>query len=120
MTPFRRALETIARRVPESRMLVVMDTDGISVDRYVKDPDPNLEAIAAEYTTLLRASLQAAADTGLGDLHEVAVVNERLTALLVAITRDYFIFAVLTPGALVGRARHALRVAAYALEGEFA
>ncbi len=119
MTPFRRALEAVAQRVPESRMLVVMDTDGITVDRYVKEPDPNLEAVAAEYTTLLRRSLQAAADTGLGDLHEVTVVNERLIGLLVAITRDYFLFAVLAPGALVGRARHVLRMAAYALQDEF-
>jgi predicted regulator of Ras-like GTPase activity (Roadblock/LC7/MglB family) len=81
--------------------------------------DPNMEAVAAEHTTLLRASLAAAADTGLGALQELAITTERMTTLLVAITPDYFMFASLAPGALVGRARFALRVAGLALEREF-
>jgi len=48
--------------------------------------DPNMDAVAAEYTTLLRASVSAAADTGLGDLQELSIVTEKMVALLVAIT----------------------------------
>jgi predicted regulator of Ras-like GTPase activity (Roadblock/LC7/MglB family) len=117
---FRETLEAIAQRVPELRMLVIMGTDGIPVDRYVVRPDPNMEAVAAEYTTLLRSSLQTAADTGLGDLHEVTIVNERLTAVLVAITREYYLFAALGPGANVGQSRYVMRLAGLALEKEFA
>ena len=61
-------------------------------------PDPNLEAVAAEYTTLLRASVSAASDTGLGDLRELSVVTEKMMALLVGITREYFLFAALLAG----------------------
>ena len=81
--------------------------------------NPNIEAVAAEHTTLLRASLAAASDTGLGALRELAITTERLTTLLVAITPEYFLFASLTPGALMGRARFALRLAGLALEREF-
>jgi hypothetical protein len=38
----------------------------------------------------------------------------------VAITPEYFLFAALEPGALMGRARFALRMAGIALEKEFA
>ena len=41
------------------------------------------------------------------------------TAILVAITPEYFLFAALDPGAMAGRARFALRAASFALEREF-
>ena len=116
MTGFADALKTIAARVPETHVLIVMGTDGIPIDKLVVRPDPNLDAVAAEYTTLLRASLSAAADTGLGDLKELSIVTEKMVALLVSITPEYFLFAALAPGALMGRARFALRAAGLALE----
>jgi predicted regulator of Ras-like GTPase activity (Roadblock/LC7/MglB family) len=120
MAGFAEALKTIAARVPETQVLIVMGTDGIPIDKLVVRPAPNLDAVAAEFTTLLRASLSAAADTGLGELKELSIVTERMVALLVAITPEYFLFAALSPGALTGRARFALHAAGLALEREFA
>jgi predicted regulator of Ras-like GTPase activity (Roadblock/LC7/MglB family) len=116
---FAEALETIATRVPEMRVVMIIGTDGIPIERLVIQHDPNLETIAAEYTTLLRSSLAASLDTGLGELQELSVVTENLTTLIVGITRDYFLFAVLAPGALIGRARFALRLAGAGLQREF-
>ena len=118
-TGFRAALTRVADRVPETKLLIIMGTDGIPIDKLVRHTDPNLEAVAAEYTTLLRASLLTAADTGLGDLQELAVVTDKLTAILVGITPDYFLFAALGPGAIAGRARLALRLASLELREEF-
>jgi predicted regulator of Ras-like GTPase activity (Roadblock/LC7/MglB family) len=75
--------------------------------------------VAAEYTTLLRASVQAASETGLGNLRELSVVTERMVAILMAITPDYFLFAALAPDVIAGRARFALRLAGHSLEREF-
>jgi predicted regulator of Ras-like GTPase activity (Roadblock/LC7/MglB family) len=112
-------LREVAARVPETQVLMLMGTDGIPIDRLVVRADANLEAVAAEFTTLLRASVSAAGDTGLGSLLELCVVTEKMTALLFGITEDYFLFAALEPGALIGRARFALRLAALGLEREF-
>jgi predicted regulator of Ras-like GTPase activity (Roadblock/LC7/MglB family) len=119
VSTFAEALRAIAARVPETQVLMIMGTDGIPIERLVVRPDPNLEAVAAEYTTLLRASVSAAGDTGLGELQEMSVVTEKLTALLVGITGEYFLFAALAPGALTGRARFAMRLAGLALQREF-
>ncbi len=119
MAGFGDALKQVALKVPESQVLMVMGTDGIPIEKLVIQAQANMEAVAAEYTSLLRASLNAASDTGLGALHELAIHTERMTALLVAITPEYFLFAALSPGAIVGRARFALRVAGSALEREF-
>lgn len=119
MTAFGESLRRVASRVPETQMLIIMGTDGIPVEKLVVRPDPSLEAVAAEYTTLLRASLTAAADTNLGGLQEMAIVTDKVMAVLVAITPEYFLFAALTPGAVLGRARFALRMAGASLEREF-
>ena len=118
--PFAEALKDVARRVPETQLVMVMGTDGIPIEKLVVRADPNMDAIAAEYTTLLRASVSAAADTGLGDLRELSIVTEKMVALLVAITSEYFLFAALAPDAVTGRARFALRLAGLGLEKEFA
>ena len=96
-----------------------MGTDGIPIEKLVVRPEANLEAVAAEYTSLLKSGVAVAGETGLGQLLELSVVTEKMTALLVAITPEYFLFAGLAPGALMGRARFALRVAGLALEREF-
>jgi len=119
VTAFADTLQQVAARVPETQLLIVMGTDGIPIEKLVVRPEANLEAVAAEYTSLLKSGVAVAGDTGLGQLLELSVVTERMTALLVAITPEYFLFAGLAPGALMGRARFALRVAGLALEREF-
>ncbi len=120
MAGFREALESIARQVPEAQVLMIMGIDGIPIEKLVVQPDPNLDVVTAEYTTLLRSSLATARETGVGELRELTVVTERMTALLEGITSDYYFFACLSPGAVLGRARHALRIAGARLEREFA
>jgi predicted regulator of Ras-like GTPase activity (Roadblock/LC7/MglB family) len=116
---FAESLQKIAARVPETQVLMIMGTDGIPIERLVVRAQPNMDAVAAEYTTLLRASVSAASDTGLGDLRELSVVTDQMVAVLVAITPEYFLFATLGPGAITGRARFALRLASLELEREF-
>jgi predicted regulator of Ras-like GTPase activity (Roadblock/LC7/MglB family) len=116
---FAEALKGIASRVPEAEVVMVIGTDGIPIDKLAVRPAPELEAVAAEHTTLLRASLSTAGDTGLGSLQELAVVTDRMTTLLVAITPEYFLFVALSPGAVIGRARFALRLAGLSLRKEF-
>jgi len=116
---FADVLRGLASRVPETDVAMIIGTDGIPIEKLMLRPDPNIEAVAAEHTTLLRASLAAAGDTGLGTLLELTVVTERMTTLLVAITAEYFVFLSLAPGAVLGRARFALRLASLALRREF-
>jgi predicted regulator of Ras-like GTPase activity (Roadblock/LC7/MglB family) len=119
VTGFGDALQEIASRVPEAEVVMVIGTDGIPIDKLAVRPSPDIEAVAAEHTTLLRASQSTAGDTGLGGLRELAVVTDRMTTLLVAITPEYFLFIALSPGALIGRARFALRLAGLSLREEF-
>lgn len=119
MTGFADSLRAIADRVPEAHYLLVMAIDGIPIEKLVLRPESNMDAVAAEYTALLRASISAAGDTGLGELRELTIVTEKLVGVMTAITSEYFLFAALDPRAIAGRARFAMRLAGMALEPEF-
>lgn len=90
------------------------------VERVLVAPDATLDAMAAELTTLVRSTLGAPADTGLGALRELTVVTQGMTAVVMAITPDYYLFVALAPRGIVGRARAAMRLACLSLESDFA
>ena len=116
---FGESLRRIADRVPGTRLVMVIGIDGIPIDQHGGDEAANLEAVAAEYTTLFRKSAAGANDVGLGELRELTVCAERMTALLVSITAEYFLFGVFEPDTVVGQARFALRAASLDLQREF-
>ncbi len=117
---FLETLRGVARRVPDARALLIIGTDGIPVERLLLAQDPTLEAMAAELATLVRSTLGSTSDTGLGDLRELSLVSAGMTALIMEITPQYYLFVSLSAGGVVGRARAAMRVACLALEREFA
>ncbi len=115
---FGECLQRVSERVPGTRLLMVIGIDGIPIQRHGDDA-ANLEAIAAEYTTLFRSSAAGASDVGLGELRELTVRAERMTALLVSITAEYFVFGVFEPDTFVGQARFAMKAASLDLRREF-
>ena len=116
---FKQALENVTARVPEAEVVMIVAKDGIPVETVVTRPTAELEDVAALYANLLRAGASAADAAGHGRLEDLTVVANRSTALLHTLTPDYALFAVLGPGAIVGRARHALRIAGLALRPDF-
>ena len=113
---FDRALEKLAHKLPEALLLAVVGSDGIPVARRVAGAQPRFETVTAEVIAL--AGIVAGAGTE-GRVREFALVTEGATACLRSLGDGYFLLAVLLPGALVGRAKLALRIAAESLEAEF-
>ena len=120
MSVFDVALERVVTRVPEIRFVTLTDTDGIEVARKSVRTDEDAQNLATEYTTVLRTVVGMAKDHGLGALRELQIGTERTTALLVSITAEYYLVALLEPDSITGRARFHLRMAGLELERELA
>ena len=120
MSVFDVALEQVVTRVPEIRFVTLTDTEGIEVARTSVRTDQDAQSLATEYTTVLRTVVGMARDHRLGALRELQIGTEKTTALLVAITADYYLVALLEPDSITGRARFHLRMAGLDLEREFA
>jgi predicted regulator of Ras-like GTPase activity (Roadblock/LC7/MglB family) len=116
---FKDQLQAVVARVPEAEVVMIVAKDGIPVETVITRPQAELDDVAALYANLLRSGVSAADAAGHGQLQDLTVVGERSTALLHAITKDYALFAVLANGAIIGRARYALRLAGIALRPEF-
>ena len=119
---FIESLTDIVDRIEGCAGAVILGIDGIVIERYMPDIDPDLDIdlVATELTTLLRRSMRVASDTELGELREMMFSTDRQTFLLRPITADYFLLLSLNPGGNVGRARFELRKVQLALEAEFA
>lgn len=120
MSVFDVALEQVVTRVPEIRFVTLTDTEGIEIARKSVRTDKEAQALASEYTTVLRTVVRMARDHGLGGLRDLQIGTEATTALLVEVTGDYYLVALLDPDANTGRARFHLRMAGLELEREFA
>ncbi|HET8677181.1 MAG TPA: roadblock/LC7 domain-containing protein [Blastocatellia bacterium] len=119
---FIQSLTDIVDRIEGCAGAVILGIDGIPIERYMPDLDPelDLDLVATELTTLLRHSMRVASDAELGGMREMLFNTDRQIFLLRPITEDYFLLLALNPGGNVGRARFELRKVQLALEAEFA
>lgn len=120
MSVFDAALDQVVTRVPEIRFVTLTDTEGIEVARKSVRTDKSAQTLATEYTTVLRTVVGMAKEHGLGALRELQIGTEKTTALLMAVTNEYYLVALLEPDAITGRARFHLRLAGLELERELA
>jgi predicted regulator of Ras-like GTPase activity (Roadblock/LC7/MglB family) len=113
---FLERLRTIAGRVDGARALSLIASDGIPVDSINGDPDLDLEALAAELITQVRAISDNHREMAVGDVRHFAVTTDQMTLMVSSVSEHYYLLLVLEPEASLGRARFELRRARLLLE----
>lgn len=119
---FKDVLETILERTEGSLGALIMGTDGLAVERALKQAgqEANLDVAAAEFTSLVRSAQRAGNDTGLGSLRELVISLDDAVLLMRLLGRDYFVVLAIKPEGNLGRARFELRKAELLMSSEFA
>ena len=112
-------LREIANRLDDVECVLLMGTDGLAIEKVVKNESLNVELLTAEFTTILRNTSQTSAEVEAGALEEFILLTDRFIVSLKAITEEYFLMVILKQGANIGRARYELKKAKYVLEKEF-
>lgn len=109
---FRERLEEVCQ-VEGAVLACVMGFDGIAVDTLApKAEGLDADTLLVEYSALLDQVRRAAASLGNGELEEVMVRTEKLTALLRPIDENYFLFLAMETNGNFGKGRFLLRVTA--------
>ena len=106
---FKQELKSLTGKIPGAVGAILMGLDGISVEKYVIDKKINLEAFSAEYLSLVKRTFETNRELGVGRVDELTVFAENLTALIKAVTPEYFIVCALTAGSIAGRARYEMK-----------
>ena len=116
---FRESLEQVCD-VEGAVAASVMGYDGIAIDTLVPGgTELDFETLMVEYAGILAQVRQAADVLQTGELEELSIATERLTAHLRPINGDYFLVLAMKPEGNLGKGRYLLRVAAPRLRTEF-
>jgi len=119
---FEESLRRLVDSVEGGLACVVMGFDGISLEKYLaNEPGAfDVETIGMEYSVVLRQIRTTASMLDAGDLGEVAIRNERLTAILRPISDEYFLLFAMKPDGNFGKGRYLARLVAPEIRRELA
>lgn len=116
---FLETLRDITGRLGDVECVLLMGTDGLPIEKVIRNKDLNIELLLAEFTSIIRTTVQTATEVEAGALDELMLLTDTLVLLLKAITPEYYILMILPQGTNIGRARFELKKARYDLEKEF-
>lgn len=115
---FAERLTQLSSRIEGARALALVARDGMPVESVPDEPGLDLEALAAELMTQVRAISQNHQELAVGEVRHLSVVTDRLIMMVSAITEEYFLLLVLADGSNAGRARFELRRARLLFEND--
>jgi len=112
---FKETLEGMVDRMDDTVIgAILMDKEGITLEKIGDDPDPMLDAetLGMEYSVILKSAFKTAEMVDAGAVNEVFITNERFTTMLRMVNDEYFVAMFLKPGANLGKGRLLLRTSA--------
>ncbi len=115
---FTERLQQVAERIDGAQALSLVAKDGIPVESFSVEPSLDLELLAAELMSQVRAVAQNQEDLAVGKVRHFSVTTDRLTLMVGALTDEYYLLLVLAVGGNAGRARFELRRAVLLFEDD--
>ncbi|HEX9736214.1 MAG TPA: hypothetical protein VGG06_29990 [Thermoanaerobaculia bacterium] len=107
---FTERLNELSSRIEGALALSLVADDGMPVESVsAADSDFDLEALAAELMSQVRAISLNNQELDVGQVRHISVTTDRFTLMISAVSRNYFLMLVLGAGANAGRARFELR-----------
>ena len=109
-------LEQVADRIAGTVALALVARDGIPVESIRRGENVDLDLLAAELMSQVRAVSQNHRELAVGRVRQLSVTTDRLTLMVSSVTDDYYLMLVLDSDDHVGRARFELRRAVLLFE----
>jgi predicted regulator of Ras-like GTPase activity (Roadblock/LC7/MglB family) len=109
----REPLNEICAAVPGAFAATIMGSDGVPVDTVearVADGSLDVASLLVEYSALLGQVRSSAQMFAAGQLEELAISSENLTAIIRPLNTEFFVALALSPGANFGKGRYLLRL----------
>ena len=114
---FRDVLGEIRERVEGTLAVSLIGLDGITIESLNPGRIP-LDVMGPEFSDFIKSLLRKELNTG--EVHQFSLITERYTAIVSAVTPEYYVVLVTTPDGNYGRARFELARAKQLLGKELA
>jgi len=113
---FLERLEAICNRIDGTIALSLIAKDGIEVESVNRDPDLDLDVLAAELIAQVKVISDDHRELNVGEVSTLAVTTDQKTIMLSAVAEGYYLLLVLAESTSYGRARFELRRARLTFE----
>lgn len=106
---FKERLQQVAGRIEGTLALSLVAKDGIPVESLAEDPELDLDLLAAELMSQVRAVSQNHRELSVGKVRHFSVTTDRYILMVSSLNDEYYLLLVLRCGSNAGRARFELR-----------
>lgn len=114
---FHDILGSLRDRIEGAVAVSLIALDGIAIETINPDSIP-LDVMGAEFGGFVKSVRSSNTDLDTGDVLQFALVTEKYTTFLSAVTPEYYVLLVMRPGGNYGRARFELAKAKHLLRDE--
>ncbi len=111
-------LKIIKEKIPSSVGILIMDSDGLTVEKINWDERIDIEPVAVEIASLANLLRINPEISKFGILNEMTFTHQDFIFLVKAIDQNYFIFYAMRRNGNLGRARFELEKIRYKVKGE--
>lgn len=109
-------LENLAAQVDGTLLAAMVASDGIPVEFVDRDSDLDIEVLAAELMSQVRAVSLNHQELAVGDVRFMSISTDRYSLIVSALTDEYYLLLVIGADSNLGRARFELRRAVLSFE----
>lgn len=112
---FVEALRDVVENTEGAIAGLLMDVEGIPLERYVKEGATapfDIDVVGAEFSVIVKSVQRTVDSLEAGGTHEVSVQAERIITLIRVLNEEYFLALALNTAGNIGKGRYMLRVSA--------
>lgn len=117
---FKQILQEMVQSVEGSLGAGLVGMDGIVIDQISKNTSFDINAVGAEYSSILKNALKASKEFGLGSTQEVLITTDQAVMIMMMVGENYFVTLGLGLDGNLGRGRLELKKAIPKFEKELA
>jgi len=115
---FKKILEEMLENVEGSLGASLVGMDGIVIDQISRNNSFDINAVGAEYSSIIKNAMKASSSFGLGNTAEILITTDKATMIMMLVGKNYFVALALSLDGNLGRGRLELKKAIPKFEKE--
>ncbi len=115
---FKKILEETISNVEGAIGAGLVGMDGIVIDQISRNPTFDINAVGAEYSSIIKNAMRASSNFGLGNTAEILITTDKATMIMMMVGQTYFITLAINLDGNLGRGRLELKKAIPKFEKE--
>jgi predicted regulator of Ras-like GTPase activity (Roadblock/LC7/MglB family) len=115
---FKKILQETLSNVEGALGAGLVGMDGIVIDQISNNSSFDINAVGAEYSSIIKNAMRASANFGLGNTAEILITTDKATMIMMMVGQNYFVSLAINLDGNLGRGRLELKKAIPKFEKE--